>query len=741
MSDLDGNQNAAPRAFRFDEFSFDVGERLLYRNNEVIQLPPKTCELLGVFLENRGRLLSKDELMNTVWQNTFVEEANLTHHIAVLRKTFGEGNNFIQTIPRKGYRFVADLKSANDETSEITLTEKTRVEIVAQTIFEQDITSETQIGELIGRKDNHWIWAIAVFVLILAAVGSLFLWRNFGVKSQIVPPEVKVKRLMPDTNAYAVSIAPDGESVVFMMSENESETMWRRQLATGEMTQILPTDKSGEFGIIATRFSPDGKWIYYKHAVSDFAQSEIYRVGASGGTPQKIASKFEGDFSISPDGKQVAFQRDCRQLIVADIETGIERVAAQRDGEIQIIKCSLLSSTAWSPDGKRIVYCAGTIENNQYEHQLWEVNLETGAENQIPIPKDFGAIYQIEWLPDGTGLLVTHDKHWALPDQIWHISYPGGEVRRVTDETDDFDRTIRLSADGKKLAAKQTLGHYNLWIAPIDDLSKRKQITPGAAAQHGNYGLTFTPDGKIVYTSTESGAVDLWRIDNAGGGKRQLTVNAGTSNQNPVATKDGRYLVFTSTRTGVMQVWRMDIDGRNPVQLSRGSEYGLLGLSPENEVYYAGYSAEEKKNLIYKVPIEGGEPVLVDNRNYSADLEFSPDGKWISFYGNEKAGETPRNGLIERSTGKIVRYFDKVVGLSRLRWMPDSKSLIFVDSSGKILMRQSIEGGEPQKLADFKPNGIYTYDFSPDGKNIVFSLGNTTAEAVLIENFSYSDAK
>ncbi len=735
------------KVFEFAEFSFDLKEKILRRDSETISMPPKTCDLLAVLLRNHGELLTKDELFKQVWADVFVEEANLSHHIAVLRKTLGENNNgrkFIETVPRRGYCFVATVReNFAAESVELIISERTQTRTIVSTEVETSneskrLTEKAAVER--SRRNNQFIFPALILLLAAAAAAILLIWRwTNPPKTDIFshqPSDLKIKRLMPDDNTYAVSIAPDGASVVFMQSDSNSETMWRKQIASGEMTQLLPTDKSGEFGIIATRFSPDGKWIYYKHAVSDFAQSEVYRIGASGGGPQKIISKVEGDFSISPDGKQLAFVRDCRQLIIADVETAVERVVVERNGESQIIRCTLLSSAAWSPDGKRLAFAASNIEDNQYVHQLREVNLETGVESQIPLAKDFGPIYQIEWLPDGQGLLVTHDKDFALPDQIWYIAYPSGDARRISNETDDYDRTIRLSADGKKLATRQALGHINLWIAPLDDFNRRKQITLGAAAKHGNAGLAFMPDGEIVYSSLESGAVDLWTIDQNGENKRQLTVNAGYRNINPRVTRDGRFLVFTSTRTGIDQVWRTDIDGRNPVQLTSGLDHWLMGLSPENEVYYSGYSAEKKRMLFYKIPVEGGggEPVLVDDRIYSSPVDFSPDGKWISFYGSEKEGEKPRNGLIDRATGKTVRYFDKIVGSGILPWSPDSKSIIYADTFGKGLWRQPIDGGNPTKLADLSPNGIYFYDISPDGKNIVLALGSTNAEIVLTEN-------
>lgn len=132
--------------FSFGEFVFDASEEILYRGAEIVSLPPKTRELLGVFIENAGRILSREDLMNLVWKDVFVEEANLSHHIAVLRKTLGDGKNgsrFIQTIPRKGYLFLMSVERGADY--EIAVTEKKQ-----SVVIEEEY--EPSENSLIGRE-------------------------------------------------------------------------------------------------------------------------------------------------------------------------------------------------------------------------------------------------------------------------------------------------------------------------------------------------------------------------------------------------------------------------------------------------------------------------------------------------------------------------------------------------------------------------------------------------------------
>src|SRR5262245_5233081 len=98
--------------YEFGAFHLDAQEHLLLREGEVVPLAPKAIDLLVVLIENSGHVLSKEELMRRVWPDSFVEEANLSNHISQLRKVLGEeksGAHYIETIPRRGYRFVAEV--------------------------------------------------------------------------------------------------------------------------------------------------------------------------------------------------------------------------------------------------------------------------------------------------------------------------------------------------------------------------------------------------------------------------------------------------------------------------------------------------------------------------------------------------------------------------------------------------------------------------------------------------------
>src|SRR5262245_17712572 len=108
----------AKHGYDFGPFHLDAAERRLLREGESVPLPPKAFDLLLALVEHHGQLLEKDELLKVVWPDTFVEEANLSYNISLIRKALGDGENgqkFIETVPKRGYRFVAGVRELGAE--------------------------------------------------------------------------------------------------------------------------------------------------------------------------------------------------------------------------------------------------------------------------------------------------------------------------------------------------------------------------------------------------------------------------------------------------------------------------------------------------------------------------------------------------------------------------------------------------------------------------------------------------
>lgn len=350
---------------------------------------------------------------------------------------------------------------------------------------------------------------------------------------------------------------------------------------------------------------------------------------------------------------------------------------------------------------------------------------------------------RVVWLGDGSGLIVSAIPQPGTSDkgQLWQVDYPGGQSKRITNDLNDyFD--VSLTADSKTLVTAQSEVISNIWVGSTTDISRAKQITFSSGAYDGAFGLTWSPDGRIVYSTNTGGVEDIWIMRSDGTDQKQLT-SAAVWNEGPSVTPDGRYIVFTSDRSGVPHIWRMGLDGSNPVQLTKGvREYGA-NCSPDGKWVVYASSPEFGSGIptIWKISIDGGEPIQI-TKKYSTEPKVSPDGKLIAcWYRGDDLKMRSRIALIPFEGGEPIKVLERppnVYLYSTLRWTADGRAVIFAAGAGSTsnIWRQPIDGGQALQLTDVtKPDLIYTFDVSRDGRQIVYSRGREPSDAVLIGDF------
>jgi len=156
----------AGRLYEFGEFRLDATERLLFRANNHVPLPPKAMDILVLLVERRGHLVDKDTLLKEIWPDTFVEEGSLTQNVSVLRKILTEardGKEMIETIPKRGYRFIAPVREIEPEAP--------------------PRPSPTGTPAPVKQVSPSWrrrlVWIAAIAVVALTG-GGYFLWHHFS---------------------------------------------------------------------------------------------------------------------------------------------------------------------------------------------------------------------------------------------------------------------------------------------------------------------------------------------------------------------------------------------------------------------------------------------------------------------------------------------------------------------------------------------------------------------------------
>ena len=166
------------KTYSFSGFELDARRRTLSKDGNSIPLNSKTFDLLLTLVEHRGKVLSKDELLDKVWAGQFVEENNLTVHISALRKILGEKkgeNRFLVTVPGKGYKWVADFDEGRE--NEIVIENHSFSRIVVEETEE----AETQPGQLTGKRRLAITVSSAIAVLttvLLTAAATLWLYNS-----------------------------------------------------------------------------------------------------------------------------------------------------------------------------------------------------------------------------------------------------------------------------------------------------------------------------------------------------------------------------------------------------------------------------------------------------------------------------------------------------------------------------------------------------------------------------------
>jgi pimeloyl-ACP methyl ester carboxylesterase/DNA-binding winged helix-turn-helix (wHTH) protein len=140
------------RFYVFGVFRIDVTDRLLFRDNGAVPLTPKAFDTLLFLVENSGRVLGREEIMTEVWPDSFVEENNLAQNISALRKVLGPaGSKLIETVPKRGYRFVGDVAETSDETPGAVIRERTR----ARVVIEEDTEEDDDRSDVLGEGSSH----------------------------------------------------------------------------------------------------------------------------------------------------------------------------------------------------------------------------------------------------------------------------------------------------------------------------------------------------------------------------------------------------------------------------------------------------------------------------------------------------------------------------------------------------------------------------------------------------------
>ena len=602
-----------------------------------------------------------------------------------------------------------------------------------------DASSDTAIAITLARRHNKGLLAVLSALILLVAGLSYALLRGrvHTPTTTTSPPalqNMRITRLTSTGKSRLGAISPDGKYVVHVVEETGKQSLWLRQVATASNVETIPPADVIYNGLT---FSHDGNYIYYTTAdASNPGLSTLYQIPVLGGAPRRLITDVDTAVALSPDGSQLTFVRVFPQrgefgLMLAKADGSDVRTLATRKLPDAYSHGSRLT---WSPDGNMIALAAVTL-TGRAPHTLVAVPAAGGPEKPLTSQEWANGVSDPAWLADGSGLVFEATEEGFFSSQLWLLSYPGGEARRITNDLNSYSG-VSLTADSHSLVTVQGEQLSSVWIAAEGKTELARQITAGTRNIDGILGLAWAPDGRVVYSSHASGNLDLWIAGKDGSDPRQLTIDTHVDIL-PSVSPDGRTIVFVSDRSGAWNLWRIDIDGGNRRQLTSDFDFSPE-VSPDGK-WVVYQSLRGSKWMVWKVALEGGDPIPITHEK-SFGPSISPDGKLIVIGFLDEELLRGRVAIIPFEGGQPIKILD-IPRLSditpRITWSADGRGLIYVDVRNGVsnLWVEPLEGGEPNQLTQFTSDQIFNYAWSGDGKQLAVARGTVTSDVVLLSNF------
>lgn len=575
----------------------------------------------------------------------------------------------------------------------------------------------------------------AATLLALIVVAASFAYRaGFFSSGMAVTAfqNASISSLSSTGDVMLSRISPDGHYLAYVSNQNGRFSLWVRQIAIASAVQIVPP---GNDNIIGASFTPDGGFLEYTVLSVQGPNGRLYQVPVLGGGPRLLLDRIDTTVSFSPDGSQMTY------AVVDNSASKVQIMVAKSDGsarrklsEYPLPVTGGNYAVAWSPDGKRIVAPRKTLNDSSgLPATLIEIDAVTGTQKSIA-SRHWRDVQDFAWLPDGSGILLAAMEKTGANTQLWTVTYPAGKVRRVSNDLSDY-LSVAISTDGQTLASVQRNMSSELWVGPANAPDKAEQVTTGRL-DGSQGGLTFAPDGQIVYVGNHSQNWDLFMAGPDGTNVRQLTFDR-IFHGGPTVCSHGRVIVYYSDNGGVEHLWKLDPQTGSATQIPNTAGALIPSCTADGESIVYWEQPEGETSYAYKIPFSGGTPVRVSDRVAISPPFLSLDGQHVLFATPFKNGSiggaviSVGSGTLENEIG-VPNTFD--VSTSVLCWMPDNRSIAYPDLRSGVanLWSQPALGNGPQKqLTHFTSGKIWGCAFSPDGKYVAISHGSRQSDAVL----------
>jgi Tol biopolymer transport system component/DNA-binding winged helix-turn-helix (wHTH) protein len=696
-------------SFQFGPFSLNPDSRVLLKDGAPVAVTGKVLEALVVLVQNRGKVMSKDELLAILWPDTVVEEANLTQNISTLRKVLGDSpkdHRYIVTLPGRGYQFVGEVNAATDE-------------------------REGGIAPVeIRRRRPRLLWAVATGLAVFAVAGVVWIVKSTGAGSS---PTLQ-SREIPLTSAAGIvtcpSFSPDGKQIAYMRATagwEGTHSIYTKLIGAG--TELRLTSPSGDDSFPA--WSPDGQYVAFWRELP--GKNGIYLVSALGGPARRItAIEACRGFNWYPDGRRLIVSEPSAgqhfRLATVKVDTGQRQPLTSNPMEDE-------TSPALSPDGKTVAFIGWTATHGD----MYVMPSEGGTPRKLTEIE--GGV--LAWTADGREIVYN-----SQPAGLWRISITSGTPRRITSSAASLGFPA-IAQRGNLLAYVVNEINENLWRMDLSPASPGLPPAPVLleSSTRQQWDPSYSPDGRrLAFGSNRSGSDQIWVSDAQGGGASQITHLEAARPGCPRWSPDGASIAFNAAHNVNSDIYVVGPDGGEPrrVTTHAGGDTVPNWSGDGRWIYFT--SARSGQDQIWKVPAAAGEspstPALQVTQGGGVDAFESVDGKYLYF-----AKGYEKTGLWRKELGDAKSREEPVLeSLQHWGWWALAPQGVyffeqpqFPPQARESLKFFDLASKRTTQLATLeKPLNQQTavVTLSPDGRSLVYTRTDRFgSDIMLIENF------
>ena len=635
------------RRVAFGPFHFDPRTRLLYRGAEEVPVPPRAAALLGHLLARAGEVVTREELLDTVWADTRVGDASLKEAVHVLRQALDDRAkraNYIQTLPRRGYRFIAAVRSL-------------------------PATAAAEPIRLVAMERRRAAWLGVVGGLAVATVGLLIGTRlGSGDPAPPMPRSHRFSLTIPGPQRLSpgpanLALSPDGRQLVFAAKSPGS----RWQLYRRPTDALAVRAISGTEGGRAPFFSPDGETLAF------FTTDALRTVALASGTVRTVCTVEQG-LGGAWIGDRIVFSSFERRDAV-----GLWSVPA-RGGRPQVLTTR--------GDDEAAHRWPAAINDQTILYTVWRTGLDDASVAWLDLASGTSGM-----LVEGAGFARPMPGYllFARPGELLSVSFDANR-RAVTGAPVSRLRGLATTPVwGTAHYAVSTTGSLVYMPAPPKPRHRLVRIEPGAA-QDGRHqvvadigravmDLRRSLDGRHALVTTQGAALDLWTIELDRGAMTRLT-DDGTSHGGVFST-EGSQVFYASRQDGHPGIYRRATAGGDPELIYASAEAATpcavaMGQPPEAEgrelLLIAEWSDQRGWDVVVLDPASGAVRPFLATPFDERHATLSPDGTLVAYESNETGvGEV----YLRRFPDGAARWPVSAGGGSHPLFAADSSEIFF----------------------------------------------------------------